>query len=90
MTEQYIHSTNNTPTKSVIHTDKWKDKQKRHICTDVRSHTLTQRHEQTNHIGQQDNLCIKGDFKEIKDPVTIKDQNEKRSKSTLRQNSPRY
>ena len=39
------------------------------------SHTRSETDEHINHTGQQDNLCIKGDFKEIKDPVTIKDQN---------------
>lgn len=39
------------------------------------THTRSETDEQTNHTGQQDKLCIKGDFKEIKDPVTIKDQN---------------
>lgn len=43
--------------------------------TVTHTHTRSETDEQTNHTGQQDKLCIKGDFKEIKDPVTIKDQN---------------
>lgn len=41
------------------------------------THTHSETDEQSNHTGHQDKLCIKGGFQEIKDPVTIKDQNGK-------------
>lgn len=41
MAEQDLqYGTNNAPTHSSdMHTDKWRDKQKRQICTDVHTHT---------------------------------------------------